>query len=389
MTEVPLGELCDIRIGRTPSRSEARYWGGDAPWLAISDLKSAVVTSTSEGITQAGIDECRCMLIPEGTVVVSFKLTLGKAAILGRPMYTNEAIAALEIKDTANISRPYLFWAIQHAPFSRVSERAVKGATLNTGQLRRLPIAVPNRDEQERIVRAMDGASTLVRKAREGVQGCRALNRSTFIEHFGDPVSNPHRHEVRSIGEICGDADIVDGPFGSSLKPECYVESGVRVIRNANVRENEFDGAEFKYITPDKFREIDRSEVRAGDLLLTIKGTIGRVCVMPELAGPSVLSASGTVRVRLPEKVLPDFVSSQIISSDYQRYLRRFEAGTNQKYLNLSVIRRLEIIIPPLELQQRFVETLTQIRALKSKLTASLAEAEALYRSLSHQFFGA
>src|SRR5262249_6036857 len=141
------------------------------------------------------------------------------------------------------------------------------------------------------------------------------LLRSAFLEMFGDPVTNRKGWPNETIAELCSrGATLVDGPFGSSLKPEHYVNSGVKVVRNWNIYDDRFDGSEFKYVTPAKFEEIRRSEVLPGDVLITTKGTVGDVCVTPDLGGPAVLSASGTVRLRVPPDAtyLPEFIVAQM-----------------------------------------------------------------------------
>ncbi len=93
-----LGQISDILIGGTPSRANPAYWATNDdeghPWASIADLKDGTLSSTKERITNAGIKNSNVKLIPPGTVVMSFKLTIGRVAVAARPIYTNEAIAA-------------------------------------------------------------------------------------------------------------------------------------------------------------------------------------------------------------------------------------------------------------------------------------------------------
>ena len=95
MKKVVLSELCEILIGRTPSRSVSKYWGKGHKWVSISDMKEEFVSSTKEEITDEAIAALRCRKIPKGTLLLSFKLSVGKLAFAGTDLYTNEAIAAL------------------------------------------------------------------------------------------------------------------------------------------------------------------------------------------------------------------------------------------------------------------------------------------------------
>jgi type I restriction enzyme S subunit len=201
-----------------------------------------------------------------------------------------------------------------------------------------------------------------------------------------DPVTNPKRWPTETIDDLCSrGAGLVDGPFGSSLKPEHYVPSGVKVVRNWNIYDDRFDFSEFKHVTPAKFEDLRRSEVLSGDVLITTKGTVGDVCVAPDLGGPAVLSASGTVRLRVPpdESYLPEFVVGQMTTQRYKRYLHTFEAGSAQQYLNLSAIRKMRLIRPPKKEQVVF-------RAFRARVRESqrdMIDADTLFDSLVARAF--
>ena len=93
-----ISKFCDILIGGTPKRGNSAYYGGENLWLSISEMNSNLITDTKEKITNLGVKNSNVKLIPEGTTLVSFKLSIGKTAIAGTDLYTNEAIAAFVIK---------------------------------------------------------------------------------------------------------------------------------------------------------------------------------------------------------------------------------------------------------------------------------------------------
>jgi type I restriction enzyme, S subunit len=167
---VPLGELCDVRIGKTPRRAEPKYWGGDYPWLSISDMNQGRwLAETKEGITRLAVEEQNCRLVPEGTVLLSFKLSIGKVGIAARPLYTNEAIAQLPLVDS-RVSRDFLYWALKTVPLTAEADLAAKGATLNKAKIRRLSIPVPTPDEQVHIVRVLNDAELLLSTQRRAAE---------------------------------------------------------------------------------------------------------------------------------------------------------------------------------------------------------------------------
>jgi type I restriction-modification system DNA methylase subunit len=101
--------VCDIKIGGTPSRKNMSYFTGKNLWVSIAEMQGQVITNTKEKITDEGVKNSNVKLIPKGTTLLSFKLTIGKTAIAGVDLYTNEAIAGLIPKERTQIIDEYLF----------------------------------------------------------------------------------------------------------------------------------------------------------------------------------------------------------------------------------------------------------------------------------------
>ena len=91
-----LGNTCSIEIGGTPARDKAEYWDPDKEtdnaWVSIKDMRCSFISETAEYISDLGISRSNVKLQPAGTILLSFKLTIGRVAVAGKPLYTNEAI---------------------------------------------------------------------------------------------------------------------------------------------------------------------------------------------------------------------------------------------------------------------------------------------------------
>lgn len=105
-----LGKKCEIRIGGTPSRLHSEYFTGTNLWVSIAEMRGQVIRDTKEKITDEAVRNSNVKLIPAGTTLLSFKLSIGKTAIAGADLYTNEAIAALIPFDKAELLDKYLFY---------------------------------------------------------------------------------------------------------------------------------------------------------------------------------------------------------------------------------------------------------------------------------------
>src|ERR1700690_934630 len=129
--EVKLGEVAELRFGATPSRNIDHFWdksGNGFPWTAISDLKISPVNQTAERITKAGVRASGIHLATAGTLLMSFKLTIGRVAVAGLDLYTNEAIVSVSGKPDL-VSDRWLLHALPGIASSGVFDSAVKGNT--------------------------------------------------------------------------------------------------------------------------------------------------------------------------------------------------------------------------------------------------------------------
>jgi type I restriction enzyme S subunit len=145
-TSARLEQLCRPAIGRTPSREIARFWGRGTPWMTIGDMKAKHIRSTREQVTEAGARDLA--LIEPGTLLMSFKLSIGRTGFAGVPLFTNEAVCAL--RDLRG-DPDYLYYQLPRTDFSLYGKLAVKGYTLNSASLRSIVVPTPELDEQRAI----------------------------------------------------------------------------------------------------------------------------------------------------------------------------------------------------------------------------------------------
>jgi type I restriction enzyme S subunit len=158
-----LSDVCRIEMGRTPSRGDSRGWDKEFKtsnhWASIADLSACsgrVLTSTKERISNLAAKTTK--VVPAGTLMMSFKLSIGKLAFAGCDLYTNEAIAAFHLPEQSEIGSDFLYWALSVVDWSaltRGSEK-VKGAAMNKAKLNLLDIPVPPLVEQKQIVARLD-----------------------------------------------------------------------------------------------------------------------------------------------------------------------------------------------------------------------------------------
>ena len=159
----PLGDLCRIELGSTPARKFPKNWDTekqtDNVWLSIADLPvgfDSWVSDSKEYVSALAAETIKT--VPAGTLMVSFKLTLGRVAIASKDLRTNEAIASMIDLDTSLCNRNYLLWYFRFYDWNSAAagEEKVKGKTLNKAKLKVLPVILPPLEEQQRVVKKLD-----------------------------------------------------------------------------------------------------------------------------------------------------------------------------------------------------------------------------------------
>jgi type I restriction enzyme M protein len=163
-----LGKVCNILIGGTPSRQNRDYFTGENLWVSIREMNGSIINDTKEKITDVAVKESNVKLIPKDTTLLSFKLSLGKTAIAGKELYTNEAIAGLIPKDKSEILNKFIY-ALFSTNFITLYKDGdnVFGKSLNSKDLSKILIPVPDIKIQENIVKKIDKLTEIEDKLKE------------------------------------------------------------------------------------------------------------------------------------------------------------------------------------------------------------------------------
>lgn len=391
-----LGEICEIELGKTPARANKAFWDENREtsnvWLSIADLLNAednVATDSKEYLSDKGAAVSK--IVRKGTLLVSFKLTLGRVAFAGRDLYTNEAIAALNLFNERDPSKEFLFYFLHFFDWRRAAENDVKlkGMTLNKAKLKELKVPFPPLPEQQRIVRILDDAfdsiSTAKANAEKNLQNARALFerhlQSVFTERGEGWVEKP----LGALASFRNGINYTQSSNGDRVKVV-----GVKDFQKSfwvpsqNLDTVTIDG---------KLSELDL--LREGDIL-TVRSNgnvqlIGRCIVAPEIR--EKMSHSGfTIRIRLSNgEVLPEYVGHFMKCISSRKQLTDGGTGTNIKSLNQQTLSSLKVPYPPSSKQKVLVAKLEliskEIERLETIYKRKLAALEALKKSLLHQAF--
>jgi len=172
-----LGEISEISMGRTPPRLNQAFWGRGYTWLSIADLQSKVVSESKEEIT--GLAASTMTIIPKGTLLMSFKLSIGRLCFAGRDLFTNEAICGFN-KLQANPE--FIYYSLSRTDFSLYGKQAVKGYTLNKESLKIVEVRLPSPDEQTAIAAVLFDMDTEIAALEAKLDKARQIKQGMMQE---------------------------------------------------------------------------------------------------------------------------------------------------------------------------------------------------------------
>jgi type I restriction enzyme S subunit len=383
-----LGELVDFVGGGTPRRDRPDYWGGEIPWASVKDLQSLSLEITLENITAKGLANSASNLIPKGTVIIASRVGLGKVAINLKPVAINQDLKALTPRSSDLSPRYLLLFLLSKAKyFERTGVGAtVKGLTLADYQ--KLDIVLPPLAEQERIVKLLDEADELRKLRAQADRRTTDLISSLFHEMFGDPVENSKEWPcVQLVGLCCSAENIKCGPFGTQLSKSEYIEKGVPLwgIKHVNAL---FELPTQEFLTPSTAQRLIQYSIEPCDIVMTRKGTVGNCAVYPERF-PLGIMHSDLLRLRVSrEKCEPVFLAHQLhYSHDVERQLAQISGGAVMPGINVTKLKSLKVLAPPLPLQKEFAARVSESHAMQAEQTASRYRLDKLFQSMLHRAF--
>ena len=148
-----LEEICEYKIGGTPSRSKKEYYeNGKNLWVSVRELNGGYIYDTKEKINDLGVKKSNVKLYDKGTILFSFKLSIGKTGIAGKPMYSNEAIAGIKSKDINILDNMYLYYYLSTTNFKKTGSGMLGQGSLNKKSLGKIKIPIPSIEKQKEIV---------------------------------------------------------------------------------------------------------------------------------------------------------------------------------------------------------------------------------------------
>jgi type I restriction enzyme S subunit len=321
---------------------------------------------------------------------MSFKLTVGRVAIAGCDLYTNEAIAAFYV-DRERVTPQWLLHVLPRSAAGAALDIAIKGATLNKASLQQLSIPLPSLPEQRRIAEILDTLDDAIRATERVVakleqmwQGLlhdlltrgidekgKVRDRLRHPEEFQRSALGwlPRSWQVLPLGEVVGRSSglIQTGPFGSQLHAWDYTGDGIPVVMPQDIRDGHIVLESVARISPGRAQALLRHGLCDNDVIFGRRGDLAR-CASIGMREAGWLCGTGCLLVRLPESVVAaEWLAAMYGHTAVQRQVLGLAVGSTMPNLSGGILSRLVLPIVPIDEQREMVKV---ISAFSSRLDA-------------------
>ena len=409
-------EIANYNMGKTPPRAEPQWWGNDFPWVSIADMpESGHIKGTKEGVSMAAIKEkFGDKISPAGTLIMSFKLTVGRVSLLDIDAVHNEAIISIfPIVDSDDALKCYLFEILPLISQNGDSKDAIKGRTLNSTSINNLLIPLPPLAEQKRIVAKIEELLPLIDRYEVAWSRLEEFNKrfpgdmqksllqmaiqGKLVEQRPEEGTGEElyqqiqaeKQELIKAGKIKKDKplpeitddekpfdipeswkwvhinEVIDVRDGTHDTPK-YVSNGVPLVTSKNLIDGGIDFGTAKLISVDDSNAINlRSKVDDGDILFAMIGTIGNPVLVKK---DREFSIKNMALFKQYNEDLFEMKYLLYFLRLAQSEMKKAASASVQSFVSLSVLRNYLMPLPPFAEQKRIVAKLEELLPLCERL---------------------
>lgn len=375
-----LGEVCTIVSGSTPKTSVTSYWDGNIKWITPAELNEDTfyIMDSVRHITEEGKEKTGLSYLPTGTVILSSRAPIGKTAIAGCKMCCNQGFKNLICSDA--IYNEYLYFFLKSkTDYLNSLGRGATFKEISKSIVENIEIPLPEVNQQKEIAEKFKKLEQLISLRKQQLAKLDELVKARFVEVFGDPVKNTMNWEIKPLSELGelnrgvskarprNSPELLGGPYP-------LIQTGE--VANAKTYITSFNST--------------YSEKGLAQSKMWPKGTLC-ITIAANIAQTSIL----TFDACFPDSVV-GFISRNMTNelfihywfSFFQKILDEQAPQVAQKNINLKILSELNVIVPPLSLQNRFAAFVERVDQQKQTIQQSLEKLELMKKALMQEYFG-
>jgi type I restriction enzyme, S subunit len=385
---VPLASIAEVKLGR--QRSPQNHTGpsmrkylraANVGWsgLILHDVKSMNFTES----------EMATFRLQPGDILLNE--ASGSPGEVGKPALWNGEVedcafqnTLLRVRPTAEADSRYLLHYFSRQASGGAFARGSRGVGihhLGRDALSKWPVPLPPLDEQRRIAAILDQADALRAKSREVVESVNQLAQSIFVDSFGDPTANPRGYPRAMLGDVIRSAS--DGPH---VSPQ-YAAEGIPFLSTRHVKPGRIVWEDLKFLSPDDAAvQWRKCRPTRGDVLYTKGGTTGIAAAVNDDREFAVW-VHVAVLTPLADRVNSTWLEAMLNTAHCYRQSQRLTHGIANHDLGLKRMVNIEILLPPIEEQNRYADDVARVRTTADRSVVQVSKSNQLFASLQSRAF--
>ena len=388
-------DVYPIKMGKTPPRGDKSSWDEKKEthnkWVSIADISNnegKIIEDTKEYISDSAAEKIN--KVSKGSLLMSFKLSIGRMAFAGDDLYTNEAIIA--IPENEKYILRFIYYYLLSYDWLSLTEgnEKVKGATLNKTSIGKIQLPVLSLNEQQSIVDYLDSAFAKIDAMKANAE--KALNeaKALFQKALEETMVSKKGWKENTLGEICEIYGRI-GFRGYTTKDLVQSPSdGAISLSPSNIQDGKMDYTKLTYISWFKYEESPEIKIFDGDILLVKTGSsYGKSALVQGLPHEATINPQSVVLKNC--KINKAFFAYQLRTFRVLGELDHFVSGTAIPTFSQAKLSTVSIQYPSNDEQQAIVDTLDSLKSKVGRLQANYdkisQECDALKQAILRQVF--
>ena len=387
MKEYLLKEIANVKNGYAFDSS--KYSDKGIPIIRIADIKDNIDLSKCVCIDEEINKE---FLIKKGSLLIALSgATTGKMAVFSdnKIAYLNQRICSIYTKNE-DISQEFLIYFLKSIQ-KKIIVNSYGGAQPNISSrwIENIKIKAPNIEIQKKISKKLELLENNIKSRKSQLLFLNELNKSLFTTMFGDIKTNDKNWKIDKFNKII--SILTDYHANGSYK---VLKDNVELLDFKEyalmIRTTDLENDNFiqgvKYINEKAYNFLKKTKIFGGEIIINKIGSAGNVYLMPILNRPVSLGMNQFM-IRLKEDYNNIFYYKLLKTDHYNNIIKNNVQGAVTKTITKDAIKNIDVIIPPIELQNKFAEKVEKIEKLSFEIEEAIKEVENLYNSLISKYF--
>ena len=388
-----LGEVCDFYAGTGfPNEYQGRVTG-KYPFYKVGDISKNVLEGNRElkicanYVDEEVVQKLKGSILPPKTIVfakIGEALKLNRRAITSCECLVDNNVMGIKAQNS-RLNDEYLFYWLQNLNLSDYSESTTV-PSVKKSRLQNIEIKVSPLEEQEKVVSTLNKLSDLILARKKQLSKLDELVKARFVEMFGDFEFNPKEFQVYHLCELC------DVGSSKRIYQEEQSISGIPFLKVADLNEL-IDTGKYScstFIPFERYEQLLYKELTPteNDILITSRGTLGKCYIVQ--SDDEFYFQDGMISwlSNFSPKVSSIYISYLFAQPYIQKQIESLQAGSTVAYLSITMLKKINVILPPKKLQDEFATFVKHVDQQKQTVQQSLEKLELMKKALMQEYFG-